>query len=169
MKFKEEKGLTAVDVAISIVILTIFLTMIANLIVNINSNSEDVKRKTTATSYAVQEIESLKAQGYVENYNGKGIKEEEILEDADIYDSTKTFTGFHRKVTLKDYVLVVNDPSKEQDIVKQITVEISYKLKGKDKQISLSTYVAKEQNDEKNKTNETNETTETVNTNEIQN
>lgn len=71
MHIKEEKGLTGIDIAISIILLTIFIAMIGNLIANINLNSEDIERKTTATSYAVQEIEKIKSLGYINNYEGK--------------------------------------------------------------------------------------------------
>lgn len=71
MHIKEEKGLTGIDISISIILITIFIALIANLIVNINSNSEDIERKTVATSYAVQEIEQIKALGYINNYEGK--------------------------------------------------------------------------------------------------
>lgn len=71
MNIKEEKGLTGIDIAISIVLITIFIALIANLIANINLNSEDTKRKTIATSYAVQEIEQIKALGYIDDYQEK--------------------------------------------------------------------------------------------------
>ena len=142
MLVKEEKGLTGVDIAISIVVMTIFIAMIANLIANITLNTQDIKRKSTATSYAVQEIEKIKAQGYIDDYNSKGIDSEDVLKDEDIYSNSE-FSGYHKKVTIKDYVLVKNNKNKKQDIVKEITVEISYKLGGKDKKVTITTYVAK--------------------------
>ena len=142
MLVKEEKGLTGVDIAISIVVITIFIAMIANLIANINLNTQDIKRKSTATSYAIQEIEKVKAQGYIDDYNSKGIDSEDVLKDEDIYSNSE-FSGYHKKVTIKDYVLVTNNKNKKQDIVKEITVEISYKLGGKDKKVTITTYVAK--------------------------
>ncbi len=142
MLVKEEKGLTGVDIAISIVVITIFIAMIANLIANINLNTQDIKRKSTATSYAIQEIEKVKAQGYIDDYNSKGIDSEDVLKDEDIYSNSE-FSGYHKKVTIKDYVLVKNNKNKKQDIVKEITVEISYKLGGKDKKVTITTYVAK--------------------------
>lgn len=71
MRVKEEKGMTGIDIAISVIIITIFIAMVANLIANINLNSKDVERKTIATSYAVQEIEQIKAIGYIDSYHGK--------------------------------------------------------------------------------------------------
>ena len=41
MIIKQEKGITGIDIAISIIIITIFIAMIGNLIVNININSQD--------------------------------------------------------------------------------------------------------------------------------
>lgn len=148
MLVKNEKGLTGVDITISIVVMTIFMAMIANLIVNIKLNTQDIKRKSTATSYAVQEIEKIKAQGYINDYDSMGINSEETLKDEDIYNNSE-FSGYHKKVTIRDYVLVINNNTKTKDIVKEITVEISYKLGSKDKKIVISTYVSKENDDEK--------------------
>lgn len=71
MHIKEEKGVAGIDIAISVILITIFIALIANLISNINLNSEDTKRKTIAASYAVQEIENIKAKGYLDKYDGK--------------------------------------------------------------------------------------------------
>ena len=71
MVIKEEKGLTGIDIAISVVVITIFIAMIANLIASININAKDTERKTKATSYAVQEVEKIKALGYSNDYDEK--------------------------------------------------------------------------------------------------
>ena len=132
MSIKDEKGLTGVDIAISLIIITIFIAMIANLIATTNLTSQDAQRKSIATSYAIQEIEKIKAKGYVSDYNSKGITSEE------------KFTGYHKKISIKDYVLIVNDTTKQKDVVKEITVEIWYKLGNKEKNVKISTYIAKE-------------------------
>ncbi len=142
MLIKEEKGVTGIDLAISIIIITIFIAMVGNLIININLNSKDTQRKTIATSYAMQEIEKIKAKGYIDSYNEKGINQEDTIEEDDIIDSNNNFTGYHKKVSIKDYVLIQEDNTKKANLVKKITVEISYKLKNNDKSVSISTYVA---------------------------
>ena len=71
MVIKGEKGVTGIDIAISLIIITIFIAMVANLIANININNKDSERKTKAISYAVQEIEKRKALGYINNYEEK--------------------------------------------------------------------------------------------------
>lgn len=71
MLIKEEKGITGIDTAISLVIITIFISIIANIIANININTKETERKAKATSYAVQEIEKIKANEYSSDYENK--------------------------------------------------------------------------------------------------
>lgn len=144
MHIKEEKGFTGIDIAISVIIITIFIAIIANLISNINLTSEDTKRKTIATSYAVQQMEIIKAQGYIENYEGKGINKKDTIIDEDIINKDGNSTGYHKIVTIKDYTLIKNDSKAQTNLVKEITVQISYKLAGKDENIEISTYIKKE-------------------------
>ena len=142
MLIKEEKGLTGIDIAISLIIITIFISTIANLIANVNLNSKSMERKSIATSYAVQEIEKIKAQSYKTDYDDKGITEEQVVKEEDIYKNSE-FTGYHKTVTIKDYVLIVNDSTKQKNVVKQITANISYKLGKENQNVTISTYVAK--------------------------
>lgn len=148
MSIKEEKGLTGVDIAISLIIMTMFIAMIANLIAKTNLISQNAQKKSIATSYAIQEIEKIKAQGYVETYDSKGITSKETLKEEDIYNNSE-FTGYHKETSIKDYVYIINDNTKQKDIVKEITVEISYKLGKEKKSIKISTYIAKETNNER--------------------
>lgn len=137
MLVKKENGFTGIDIAISIIVTTIFIAVIGNLIVNINLNSKDIERKTVATAYAVQEIEQIKTQK-IDEYVDKGIEEEYITIEKDIEQ------GYHEKVIVKDYVLIKQDNTKEKNLIKEVTVEISYKLANKEKKVSISTYIAKE-------------------------
>lgn len=143
MKIKEEKGFTAVDIAIAVIIVTIFIALIGNLIININLNSVNAERKNIATGYAVKEIEQIKSKGYIEEFNGLGINGEQTIEgsDIDILDSEGDFTGYHKKVTVEDYVSITKNNDSEKDLVKKITVYISYQLGGKTKEESISTYI----------------------------
>lgn len=141
---KDEKGLTGVDIAISLVIVTMFVAIIANLIANINLDTEKMDRKSKALAYAVQEIETRRATGYIEKYNGMGTsKEKEILKEEDIYNNSE-FTGYHKVVSIKDDILVENSGTKTVDTTKQITVEVFYKLGNNEESIKISTYISKE-------------------------
>ena len=141
---KDEKGLTGVDIAISLVIVTMFVAIIANLIANINLDTEKMDRKSKALAYAVQEIETRRATGYIEKYNGMGTsKEGETLKEEDIYNNSE-FSGYHKVVSIKDDILVENSGTKTADITKQITVEVFYKLENNEESIKISTYISKE-------------------------
>lgn len=137
---KDEKGLTGVDIAISLVIVTMFVAIITNLIANINLDTEKMDRKSKALAYAVQEIETIRATGYIEKYNGM---KEETLKEEDIYNNSE-FTGYHKVVSIKDDILVENSGTKTADTTKQITVEVFYKLGNKKESIKISTYISKE-------------------------
>ena len=138
MRIKDQKGIAGTDIAIAIIIITIFMALISNLIININLNSKDIKRKNLAISYATLEIEKIKTQG-IEPYLGKGVQEEYIIEE-DIKDGDN-FSGFHKKITVKDYVLIKQDMTKQKDIVKEVSVEISYRVGNKEQSIILSTHI----------------------------
>ena len=126
MHIKSEKGMTGIDLAISVIVITIFMSIIANVIVNINLNSKNIERQNIATSYAMQEIEKAKGRGITE-YNNRGIDSPYVIEE-DIYkiegegeNETSTFTGFHKKITVEDYVLLKQDNTLTENIVKKVT------------------------------------------------
>lgn len=72
-----------------------------------------------------------------------GINEEDLIKEEDIVEN-ETFTGYHKKVVIRDYVLITGDSTKQSNLVKEITVEISYKLANEDKSVKISTYIKKE-------------------------
>ena len=95
MSVKSQRGIAAIDIAVSVIIITIFIALIGNLIVNINLNRKDMERKTIATSYTIQEIENIKAKNFQE-YLDKGIEEPYIIEEDIMKDNN--FTGYHKKL-----------------------------------------------------------------------
>lgn len=71
-----------------------------------------------------------------------GIDTEDVIKEEDIVQN-ESFTGYHKKILIKDYVFITNDNTKQPNLAKEITVEISYRLAGKDKKVRLSTYISK--------------------------
>lgn len=69
-----------------------------------------------------------------------GINAKEVIYEGDIVDST----GYHKKIIIKDYKLIKNDSNIQANLLKEITVEISYKLGKEEKNINISTYIKKE-------------------------
>lgn len=70
-----------------------------------------------------------------------GINSEEILKDEDIKENQQ-ITGYHKKVLIKDYALITSDIAKKSNLVKEITVDISYKIANKEKNVKISTYIS---------------------------
>lgn len=144
MLLKSENGITGIDITVSILLITIFIVLISTLISNINQLTNETDMLTEATSYAIDEIEKIKKSGYISEFDGKGTTNIEIIESAsaDINNEEGKFTGFHKEVSIIDYAY--GKENKLQDIIKKITVEISYNVKSKVKNVTISTYVVNE-------------------------
>ena len=139
MKIKSEKGFTGIDIAISVIVLFIFVSLIAMLIYSFNSTSREVELKSEATYLAVDEIENIKNQGFkaIEtislNNGGNPYKDEESPE-----------AGFYTKVIINDYTDIEGNEDKIPNLVKQVTVQISYMFKGKTEIVELSTILTRD-------------------------
>ena len=140
MKIKSEKGFTGIDIAISVIVLFIFVSLIAFLIYNFNSSSKEIELKTEATYLAIDEIETVKNNGF-ETYKDLSEKQgNNVIVDNE--ETTKK--GFYKTITVKDYTDMEGNEDKVQNIVKQITVKITYMFKGQEQVVELSTILSKE-------------------------
>lgn len=137
MKIKSERGITTIDITVSIILITLFVAVIATLMYSLNSNTDALERRTIATNYAIDTIEELKAQAFSD------------LQDTD--EQNNSFenidsTGYSRKITIIDYA---NLPENSEDntilsgLVKKVTVEIAYKEGDTTQTVELSTVIAK--------------------------
>ena len=67
-----------------------------------------------------------------------GINSEELVKEEDITENG----GYHKRILIQDYVSITQNANKQSNLVKKVTVEISYKLANKkDEIIKLSTYI----------------------------
>ncbi len=132
-KLKEEKGITGIDIIVSVIIITMFVALIAIIFANITSNSQGINRKTEATHKAISLIEEIKNAG-IENVD-KFID----AEGSSILDEEKNPTPYTKKVTVIDYTEMEGNEDKIPGIVKKVTVEVSYQNGGKTEKVELST------------------------------
>lgn len=141
MKLRSEKGFTGIDISISVVIIFIFVSIIAALIAQVNSKSKEISLKNDATYIAINEIEKVKSNG-LEEYVGKSEADGNnvICENEEIENEE----GFYRTITVLDYADVEKDEAIEKDIVKKVTVKISYMYRNEEQKVELSTIVSKE-------------------------
>ena len=128
MNLRDQRGVTGVDITISVILITILISLITVLSYNIQRNSQDVQRRTEATSY-----------------EGNTINDERF-KDKYIVDASGNPTGFYQEVRVEDYSEIREGEGSQKvpDLLKRVTVKISYKS-GKDTQIvELSTLMSKE-------------------------
>lgn len=144
MKLKSQRGVTGIDITISVILITILISLITILTYNIQKNSQDVERKTEATSYAVEVLEKVKSEGF-EILPQAGVSnkiDDERFKDGYIVDANGNPTGFYQEVRVEDYSEL--QEGKVADLLKRVTVTITYKS-GKDtKTVELSALMSKE-------------------------
>lgn len=146
MKLKEQKGVTGIDIAISIVVLFIFVSLIASLIYNYNVSVKESARKTQALDLAINEIENIKKEGFLSKYEGINSRSTTYA-DGTVIEKNKAIEdneGFFKTVSIMDYTDISGKENEEKDIVKKITVKISYMSNWNEENIELSTIITKE-------------------------
>lgn len=141
MNIRSQKGYTGIDIAVSVIVITIFISLIAVLIYRFNSSSNELQLKSKATEIAIDEIETVKKNGIEQYVNQSG----EIESNSVVMDSEgKKIEGFYKTITVEDYTDTEGNENKIPNLVKRVTVTISYMEKGQEQEISLSTILSKE-------------------------
>ena len=138
MKIKSEKGITGIDITVSILVITIFISLIGVLIFNIDSQSKSIERRTEAAYQAVNLIEELK---------GMTIEELEALSE-DEKNGYIEGTSYTKQIEIVDYKDLTeenqNDDTIQSGILKKVTVTVLYKDGADTEEISLSAIVTKD-------------------------
>lgn len=143
-KMRSQKGYTGIDIAISVIVIFIFVSLITMLIYNFNSSADELKIKSDATYIAVNEIEKIKSQNF-SDFLGMN-KTTTVDKDGNslVNQPVDGNEGFYRTITITDYKDINESADIIEDIVKKITVKISYMYKGKERSVELSTILSKE-------------------------
>lgn len=137
MRIKSEKGITGIDITVSIIIITLFVSLIATLMYTTNKNASTMERRTEATNYAITEIEKLKAQTFSDLQDTN-----ETNDFKNIMEGTNP-TGYAKKITITDYANLPGKTDAVSGLVKQVTVEIAYKDGDTTQTVELSTVITK--------------------------
>lgn len=137
MRIKSEKGITGIDITVSIILITLFVSLIATLMYTTNKNASTMERRTEATNYAITEIEKLKAQTFSDLQDTN-----ETNDFTNIMEGTNP-TGYAKKITIIDYANLPGKTDAVSGLVKQVTVEIAYKDGDTTQTVELSTVITK--------------------------
>lgn len=140
---KNQKGVTGADAILAVAIAVLFAGIIVTLAYNIYITTNSLKRSSQALNYITSTFEYVATQYYdevteenIENYiNGN----ENIVALDEGTLSTANTTPYKAEVTVTDY-------SKEEklDLVKEITMSVTYKLGDKDQTITIKTAKSRE-------------------------
>lgn len=130
---KNENGITGIDITVAVLIITLFVAMLTTIFFNINTDSKAMERKTEATHYAISLIEQLKNISFEELNNFIDEQGSSIL------DENGKETPYIKKISVIDYAEMEGNEDKVPNIVKKVTVEVSYLNKGETEKIELST------------------------------
>lgn len=139
MKLNEEKGFTGVDISISIIIIFIFVSIIATLSYELNSSSQKIKSRGEALEIAINEIENIKSKGFIEFENLNSTSNIDKLGNELKNQSIEGKSGYYKSILIQDYSEINTMTNIKENLVKKISVIISYKYKGEEEKINLST------------------------------
>ena len=139
MNLREQKGVTGSDIIIAVIILFIFVSLIATLFYNFSTSNKDIERKSEAVNIAVNEIEKIKNNSF-DRYEGISVAN---VNNVIVSNQPVTGkTGYYKTIKIQDYNDI--DPEKQADVVKKVTVTITYKFKNQDQTVELATIISKE-------------------------
>lgn len=154
MNFKSEKGFTGIDITVAIIVITLFVSIISVVFYNITISSKKLERKTESTYIAQDAIEKLKALDYddvpeTKNEDNK-IEEKEIkdykYDDGNLVVNNEYEKGYTIKIKVERYnpeQSSEESTTEDNDLVKIITVNVSYKI-GKDiETVELTTTIVR--------------------------
>jgi hypothetical protein len=149
MDVKNNKGITGVDITISIVILGLFISLITSMFYNVTVIGKTVNRKADAVYLAVQVIEALKQIGYNELPTGEKDETsvytlEELNEKLEEEKKITLKNGYSVSILVENYRKIKSDTTLE-DILKRITVKVNYKEQDKEKSVELNTVIVNEE------------------------
>ena len=144
---KREEGFTGIEVVVVVIIIFLFISLISSTIYKARTTKKETELKSRAMKIAINQIEQVKMGGFF-YYLGKGITQENemLVENQDLTGEE----GFYRTVMVTDYkneyakIYPESKNNIETDIVKKVTVRISYRYKGKVNSVELSTVKSKE-------------------------
>lgn len=149
MKFykniKSEKGITGIDITISILMIAIFTAIVATLSYNIYVTSVTQKRTAVASNYLIDIFE------YIDKIDYESVTEDNIISEFQTLihgsDTSKNIisikkseateelkTPYRVEITVENY----NDTAEgKEDIIKTVTLKIKYNVAKKEEMIQI--------------------------------
>ena len=161
-KLNSEKGVTGVDIVVSITMIIVTISVVMAIYVNINNTSRNVTRTAGATRIATNILEQIEIMYYEElqdklqemasdtanviftrndaelvTYNGEYVIDGKKVSSTYKLFNTRVPTGYTVVLNISN-VFGAKETSKF-DIIKKIDISVKYNVAGLEKEVSLST------------------------------
>lgn len=144
---KSNKGITGADAVLGVALAILFSGIIATLSYNIYVTSSSLKRSSKALEYITSTFEYVATQ-YYDNVTEDNIKE--YINNLDEKISTNGGKPYKAQVSVTKYNQIEGNTDK-LDLVKEITMSVTYKLGDKDQTIEIKTAKSREKLEVPNK------------------
>lgn len=144
MKLKSEKGITGIDITLSVILISIFIGILATMSYNIQNNAKQADRHATALNYAISSIEEMKSLDF-SALPKVGSNKIDGYEDGYLKDSSGKDTPYYRTITVLDYTELDGKSDAKPEKVKKVTVNVSYRFQSKTQNITLSVIRAEDE------------------------
>lgn len=145
---KSNKGITGADAVLGVALAILFSGIIATLSYNIYVTSSSLKRSSKALEYITSTFEYVATQ-YYDNVTEDNIKNY-ISTKLDGKISINEGTPYKAQVSVTNYNQMEGNTDK-LDLVKEITMSVTYKLGDKDQTITIKTAKSREKLEVPNK------------------
>ena len=133
---KNEKGLSGVDIVISIGIITLFATIIATIFSNLYVSNTRAIRQQAATNYAIQILEKVDELYYSE-VTDENFEVKEIENGKHQVAGIEISKGYNVNISIEKY-------NENFDVIKTVKVNIQYKVGKKDETLEMQKIKKKE-------------------------
>lgn len=158
INIKEEKGFTGIDLTIAIIIIMLFVSLITAIFMNVYYSAANVKRSEVASSYAIAMFEEIERLSYDEVISDTEVAGEDVFLNLlqkkldDLENGTRRVTLIRRNGNENTIPSNFNTPylakikvekyqeTRENigyDIIKTITLEISYPVGGNIQKVEM--------------------------------
>lgn len=115
MNLRSQKGITGIDISVSIFIIALFVTINVAIFYNASVNAKLALRNSEATTYMVQIAEAIQAEEY-----------DNVISDMEVNNIDVDMPGYEYRITVEspNYKNVENP----EDIIKIVNVEVIYNV-----------------------------------------
>lgn len=128
MNIKSEKGITGVDISVSIIIILLFVSLTSTLVYNYAKNSKEVQRKSIATDMIIDILEYSKSSNYDDLTN-------EYVQNYIANNEKFQKNGYKVSTTIENYLATSGEESKK------VTATVQYLVNKAEQKLEIYTII----------------------------